>query len=272
MDFRADLHVHSTASDGVLSPAALVAAACRVQLGALALTDHDSMEGVATAQAAGAAWGLEVIPGVELSTEWAEEEVHVLGYYLAPEGRVGQVLARLREARTVRAREILDRLAHLGLRLNWEEVEAQAGRGALGRPHIARALAQAGYVGSPEEAFAKYLDRGKPAYVPRFKLTPGEAIALIQEGGGVAVLAHPGLLRREEDLSRILELDWQGIEVFYPEHSPEVTAKLLAMARARRLAVTGGSDFHGPGHTLAPLGACTVGVEELAELKRLRRF
>lgn len=273
MEFLADLHVHSTASDGMLTPEQVVAAAGRQQLKAVALTDHDTLEGLVPAQAAGRALGIEVIGGVELSTEWAHEEVHVLGYFLSPgDGDLARVLARLRRARVERAQEMVKRLARLGLHLSWEEVQAQAETEAVGRPHIARALVRAGHVPSVKVAFERYLNRGCPAYVPRMKLTPAEAIALVQRNGGVAVLAHPGLLSRPEVLEELLPLDWQGIEVFYPEHSEQVTAALLTIARERGLVPTGGSDFHGEGHAGPSLGACAVSTRLLLELKRRRRF
>lgn len=273
MEFVADLHVHSTASDGVLTPEQVVAAAERQRLKAIALTDHDTLEGLLPAQAAGRALGIEVIDGVELSTEWRGEEVHVLGYFVSPgDGDLARVLARLRRARVERAQEMVKRLARLGLHLRWEEIRAQAGTESVGRPHIARALVQAGYVPTVKAAFELYLNRGCPAYVPRMKLTPAEAIALVQRSGGVAVLAHPGLLSRPEVLEELLPLGWQGVEVFYPQHSELVMAALLAIARDRGLVPTGGSDFHGEGHAGPSLGACTVSSQLVAELKKRRRF
>jgi hypothetical protein len=271
VDFRADLHTHSTASDGTLSPGELVAAAREKGLGAVALTDHDTLAGIGEAVEAGRELRVTVIPGLELSTEAAAEEVHVLGYFLTPQAEeLQRRLAELRRQRLTRARRMLERLRALGLPLSWEAVAAEAGTGAVGRPHIARALVAAGYVESVEEAFARYLDRGRPAYVPRAKLTPAGAIDLVQRSGGVAVLAHPGLLSGAGLLEELLELNWQGIEVFYPEHSKEVEEKLYALARMHSLVPTGGSDFHGAGK--AQLGACSVGGEVLAELKRRRRF
>lgn len=270
---KADLHVHSTASDGTLTPEAVVRAAHDLGLAAVALTDHDTVDGVEQGEEAGRRYGVTVIPGVELSTEMAGNEVHVLGYFISTRAKeLRAVLASLRTERLQRARTMVKRLQDLGLSVSWAAVQAQAGGGAVGRPHVARALVAAGYAASVGEAFQRYLERGKPAYIPRAKLTPAQAIALVHQSGGAAVLAHPGLLSSPEALPAVLGLNWQGIEVFYPEHNRQVTEALLALARERGLVATGGSDFHEVKEGRPGLGACTVPQAVVMELKRRRRF
>ncbi|MER3457670.1 MAG: hypothetical protein C4309_02600, partial [Chloroflexota bacterium] len=184
---RIDLHTHSTASDGRLTPTELVHLALERGLTAIALTDHDTTDGVAEAQTAARDTGLEVIAGVEINTESEDGDVHFLGYFVRPDDAAFQAqLATLRNARLGRARLMVEKLARLGLPLDWERVQAIAGEGAVGRPHVARALLERGYITTISEAFEKYIGHEGPAYVPRYRLTPEEAIAVIRAAGGVA--------------------------------------------------------------------------------------
>lgn len=188
---RADLHTHTTASDGTLSPAELVREAAAVGLQILAVTDHDTTDGIQQAQEEARRCGLELVPGVELSTDTAGAEVHILGYFVDwRDPEFTALLRRMREDRVERAREMVRRLNRLGLPLTFDDVARQAD-GAVGRPHVARALVAAGYVSSFEEAFTRYLARGRPAYVERRRFTPEEAVEVVLRAGGVPVLAHP---------------------------------------------------------------------------------
>lgn len=266
---RVDLHVHTTASDGSLTPAEVVRLALSQGLTAIALTDHDSVSGVAEAQAAARGTGLEVIPGVEISSDWPVGDFHILGLYLDPQdGPLCERLSAMRAARVGRAQKMLERLAALGMPLTWEEVLPTVNGCAIGRLHIARAMLRRGYISSLGEAF-RYIGRNGPAYVPRMRITPVEAINLIRQAGGVAILAHPAASGVVEHIPTLASLGLQGIEVFYPDHSFEDVKALLRLAHQYGLLVTGGSDFHGlePGAG-APLGARGVPARCLRPLRQ----
>ena len=267
---RIDLHVHSTASDGTLSPAAVVAEARAHGVGILALTDHDTMGGVAEALAAGEAEGVRVIPGVELNTDSPAGEVHVLGYCIPPEDEAfTALLERRSRARIERAHKMVQRLHELGMPIAFDHVLRLAGGGNIGRPHVARALVEAGYARNVREAFDRWLYRGGPAYVPRDRLTPEEAIAAVKAAGGVPVLAHPGRIADQSVIEELIAAGLEGLECFYPEHSPEQTERYLALARKHGLLVTGGTDFHGPGSTHdTVIGSVSAPAEGAAELLR----
>ncbi|MBI4236363.1 MAG: PHP domain-containing protein [Chloroflexi bacterium] len=257
-----DLHLHSTVSDGVLTPADLVRQAAAAGLRIIALTDHDSTDGLGEAQEAARAHPrLVLIPGVEFSTDVAQGEVHILGYFIQVQAPGLQAaLASFRDDRVGRARRMVERLAALGMPLQWERVLEIAGEGSIGRPHIAQALVEAGHVPSVRAAFDRLLGRNGPAYVERAKMLPSEAIALVLRAGGLAVLAHP---RESPDLDRLVpELaaaGLAGMEVYYGLYPPEERARLLALARRYDLLPTGGSDYHGPGLAAeCPLGGAEV--------------
>lgn len=243
-----DLHAHSTASDGSLTPADLVAEATRRGLRVLALTDHDTLAGLPEATSAALERGIELIPGVELSSEAGAFEIHVLGYYVDPaDGELAAVLAGHAAQRRTRAQRVVERLAALGLPVPMERVIAIAGEGTLGRPHIARAMIEAGYVATVGEAFDRYLANGKPAYVPRDNTTPEEAVALLSRAGAVPVLAHPFSTGDVEGtLRRLVPHGLRGMEVYYGEYAPERRDQLRAIADDWSLIPTGGSDYHGP--------------------------
>lgn len=243
---RADLHTHTTASDGQLTAVELVALAKQVGLSALGITDHDTTGGIVAArQAAGET--LRIIPGVELSAEDASGDVHMLGYFLDIENPGFQrELEQFRVRRYFRAQVMVEKLAALGMPLAWAQVEAFANGGAIGRPHIARALHEAGYVSSVKEAFDRYIANDGPAYVARKRLSPEEAIELIHSAGGAAVLAHPVFLADYRAMVlRLLPAGLDGLEVVYPKHAPKLEGELRALARRYNLVMTGGSDFHG---------------------------
>ncbi len=249
---RVDLHTHSRRSDGVLEPAALVAAAAAAGVRLLALTDHDTLAGVRELLGPGALPlppGFELVAGIELSTTaGADRELHLLGYGLDPDDEGLEArLASLRAERRRRFERIVDRLRAIGFPID----EALAGFDlaaidALGRPTIARALVAAGHASSVADAFERFLGRGGPAYVPRPKLDPAAAIGLVREAGGFAVLAHPAdVLPDDRLLAALAGAGLAGLEVYYRGYSPEVVATLAATARRHRLLATGGTDFHG---------------------------
>ncbi|MBI5667599.1 MAG: PHP domain-containing protein [Chloroflexi bacterium] len=267
---RVDLHLHTTASDGQLAPSALVRLAQAQRLDVIAITDHDTTAGLAEAEQA--AGGLPVIIlGIELSAEDARLDVHVLGYFFDAQDEAFQaVLARFRDDRERRGQKIVVKLAELGLPVAWERVLALANGGAVGRPHVARALVEAGYVESVKEAFDRFLYTGGPAYVPRERLTPEGAIDLIHGAGGAAVLAHPGLLPDYAVMVvRLVSAGLDGVEVAHPKNSETVRANLRALAGHYGLVMTGGSDYHGPESDAAigsvtPPPGCTEALRERA--------
>ncbi len=260
---RIDLHTHTTASDGLLTPEQLIEVARSRGVGVLAVADHDSTEGVDPAMAAGAAVGIEVLPAVELNTDVPGTEVHILGYLLDYHvAWFQQVLRRLRDGRLHRAARMVEKLATLGAPIAMERVLAFAGGGAVGRPHVARALVEAGWVSETAEAFTRYIGRNGPAYVERLKVAPGEAVQIIRRAGGVPVLAHPGWLGDDAMVDSLIGEGLEGIEVYYPDHTPEMVDRFLAVARRHGLLVTGGTDFHGADlATGVPLGSQDVPPE-----------
>lgn len=244
-----DLHTHTTASDGALSPRALVALARDNGLAAIAVTDHDTTAALDEASAAGRALGVEVIPGVEMSTDVDQGEVHILGFFIDHrDPDLQALLTKLRDARFGRARKMVDKLAQMGLPLDWQRVQRFAGDGSVGRPHVAKAMVERGYVPDIKSAFDRYISRNGPAYVERYKLTPEEAVRVVCRVRGLAVLAHPlegrGSLHMAADLAIV---GLAGIECYYTGYTPEETALIETTADKLGLARSGGSDFHGDG-------------------------
>lgn len=270
---RADLHVHTTASDGTLSPAELVAAALAAGLRAVGICDHDSTEGVGPAGSAARGTSLDVVPGVEINTSSSGLEVHVLGYCYRPGApKLTSLLARIREERQDRMRRMVDRLSAAGHPVRLERVRELAGEGAIARPHLARALVEAGIAESEMDAFSRFLTPGRPGYVERYKLAPVEAVRAVLAAGGVPVLAHPGLIGRDEIIGELVDAGLVGLEVYHIDHSPEQVERYLGIARRYGLLVTGGSDFHGPGHGHeSSLGDVFVPYSAVAELRSRAR-
>jgi predicted metal-dependent phosphoesterase TrpH len=256
----------------VLSPARLVDEARAQGVQVLALTDHDTTGGLDEALREGRRLGLEVIPGVEINTDIGPHEVHILGYFVdharAP---FQEFLGRMREARVGRAEEMVRRLGALGAPVSWARVQAIASGAAVGRPHVARALIEAGWVATNQEAFARYLGRSGPAYVPRTKLSPEGAVEEVRRAGGVAVLAHPGWPQSGPIIERVPQLvehGLAGIEAYYPDHTTDMVAAYLDVAHRYGLVVTGGTDYHGGGiGTRVPIGSVAVPPETVLELR-----
>lgn len=247
-----DLHVHSTASDGSYSPAEVVRQAKEGGLTAVALTDHDTVDGLPEAVAAGDRLGLEVIPGVEISAQFPGGTMHILGLYVDyHNGRLDERLAVLKQARLDRNPQIINKLNALGIPITMARVEEISGGGQVGRPHIARALLEMGYIKNLQEAFDKYLGWQRAAYVSKFRFPPDQALAMIREAKGIPVLAHPftlGLGSAYALKNLVIELQGlglAGLEVFYSEHTPEQIALYLKLAQELNLLITGGSDYHG---------------------------
>jgi len=267
-----DLHTHSLRSDGALSPGDLVRRAAARAVGVLALADHDTLAGVAEAVAAGEALGVRVIPASELNTESEWGDAHVLGYFIDPTDLVLEERLRwLRENRGRRIELMIAKLSQLGYPVSLQRVLEIAQGGALGRPHLAEALLEKGYVRSYEEAFDKILAKDSPAYVARVGLTPLEAVELVRTHAGVPSLAHPGtVVGLEALLPKMVAAGLAGIEAYYGEHSPEMTERCLALARTHHLVPTGGSDFHGRGEHGVDLGAVFVPPETIEMLDSRR--
>jgi len=267
---RIDLHMHSRFSDGLNTPTELVEISSALGLAAISLTDHDCLDGVNEALEAGREHDLEVLAGVELSCEFAGRDLHVLGYGVDQNHQQFQsMLSRFRETRYERGLKIIDKLHDLGVTIDREEVLKKGGKGALGRPHIAAVLVEKGVVSSAGEAFEKYIAEGGPAYVPKHRLTPAEAVSHIRAAGGLAFIAHPGVfLENMNELEILLAAGFDGIEVFHPKHGANTTRRLTAVARDHGLLISGGSDYHGFPSRDLPLGSLDIEYEVLEDIKQ----
>jgi len=268
----ADLHIHTTFSDGTFSSEEIVRLAKKAGLKTISITDHDTVDGIEPGIKEGEKLGVEVIPGIEFTTEVPEAEIHILGYYIDYKlPQLKEILKKIQEDRISRIYKIVEKLDKLGVRLNSQRVFEIAGHGSAGRPHVARALIEAGHVRSIRQAFDKYLNYGAPAYVAHFRLTPEEAIKLILEAKGIPVLAHPAVSNFDSIIPDLLAAGLKGIEVYYSGHSREDKKHYLGLARKYNLLVTGGSDFHGlANYREVELGETTIPdelVDELAKVK-----
>lgn len=253
-----DLHSHSTASDGALAPEEVVATAARAGLSALALTDHDTLAGVAAAKEAGERLGVRIVAGVELSLMDGEKEVHMLGLHIARVDVLQAELEAVRDSRKSRAEQIVAKMNALGVPVTIGAVFAEAAGGAVGRPHIARALIAGGWVRDQREAFDRYLGAGRPANVEKQRITIADGIRLIHECGGIAVIAHPGGDGRRERVEPLIALGLDGLEVKHPGHSGEDTLRIGALADHFGLVKSGGSDWHGASSGPRVLGGMQV--------------
>ena len=274
MSSQLDLHVHTTASDGQLSPTEVVRKALDIGLMAMAITDHDTTEGIEEALEAAGGTGLDVIPAVEISTDIPGSEVHILGYYVAyKDPCLCSELAFFRESRLNRAQRMVAKLTKMGLPLDWERVQQIAGDAAVGRPHVARAMLEKGYISSIDEAFNLYIGRNGPAYVERYKLSPVEAVQTILAANGLPVLAHP--LNVSHLVPELAKDGLVGLEAYYTGYTPEETSFLLGLAAKYGLLVTGGTDFHGedvlPGSELGGVIVPQAVMENLRACRERRQ-
>jgi len=265
-----DLHIHTNFSDGTLSPEQVVKKAVELNLSAIAITDHDTTEGISPAIEEAKLTNIEVIPGIELNTHYYEQEIHILGYYFDYQGDyINEVLKKLQQNRVDRAKKIVEKLNRLGLNISYERVRGIASGPSIGRPHIAEAMIEKNYVNSIEEAFDKYIGEDAPAYVPREKLTPFEAIDIIKKAKGVPILAHPGLLKDQSVIDELIYYGIMGIEVYHSKHDKNQTEYYTELALEKGLLMTGGSDSHGEEPLL--LGTIYVPEKVLSDLKKSRR-
>jgi len=272
---KVDLHIHSTASDGRFSPADIVHQAIEQGLSVIAITDHDSVDGIALALIAAKSFPeLKVIPGIELSTDVPQGEIHVLGYFIDYTNLEFQTtLDGLRNSRFHRAQGMVAKLKNLGIHINWKRVQEIAGVGSIGRPHIAQAMLEKGYISSIKEAFTKYISRDGPAYVEREKMTPVEAVEIILKFNGLPVLAHPFTTSNPEIM--IVELKAAGligIEVYYNSYTADEINELISFADRYGLIATGGSDYHGlEAANETMLGGVEVPMESVEQLIALAK-
>jgi len=263
----ADLHLHTFFSDGTFTPEELVARAHKIGFSAIALTDHDTLEGCARAAAACAAAKMEFISGAELTAEHEDTEVHVLAYLVDTQNQ--SLLKRIAEFQAVRQNRIREMVAALnqqGLPLKAESVFALANCKSPGRPHVARALVKEKLIGSLDEAFEKYLKKGRPAWVPKTKMSALEAVELIHQAGGLAVMAHPGLNRTDDIIPALVDAGLDGIECFHTKHSTVMSERYLLIAEKHHLLVTGGSDCHGFSKKAPLIGTVKLPYEHVQRL------
>jgi len=258
-----DLHSHSTASDGSRAPADVIREAKRVGLAAIALTDHDTLDGIGEATATGEELGVRVVPGVELSAVEGDSETHILGLHLTDTREMEEALVGLREMRRSRAERIVMRLNELGVRVEFASVLEQAAGGAIGRPHVARAMIAEGWAVDFRDAFDRYLGNGRPAYVSKDRLAVTDAIGLIHRAGGLAVLAHPGQAGTRDRVEAFVRQGIDGLEVRHPGHTSEDTVRLAALVAHFSLVASGGSDWHGAAEGPRLLGMMHVPAEWL---------
>jgi hypothetical protein len=267
---RVDLHIHSTASDGKYTPAEIIAKAAGLGLEVIAITDHDSIEGIIPALKAAREYpDLKVIPGVEISTDMPEGQAHVLGYFPDYKSRkLKSALERFRNSRETRARGMVSRLSNLGVEIDWQRVQEIAGEGSVGRPHIAEAMLEKGYIKSFNEAFSKYIGHNGPAYVEREKMTPAEAVDLILQVKGLPVLAHPFTVNNtEEMIAGLKKAGLVGIEAYYKDYSAEQIDLLVRLAEKYDLIATGGTDYHGiDENNEVMIGGVAVPMEAVSQL------
>ena len=266
----ADLHVHTNYSDSTFSPEEVISHAREKGLDAIAICDHDSVNGIEPCKKIASAAGIEIIPGIEMSAEKIDAEVHILGYFINwEEGWFREKLKQIQESRVKRVYKIIEKLKNFNITIDAEEVFKLAGNNAsVGRPHIAQAMLNSGAVKNSREVFDKYIGFLKPCYVPHLKFSPEETIQTILKAGGVPVLAHPDLMGHDEYIEEFLSYGLKGIEVYHTDHKPNVSKRYEEIAKRLNLAVTGGSDCHGLGKGRILIGTVRVPYELVTKLKK----
>jgi len=268
----ADLHLHTFFSDGTFTPEELVERASQLGFAAIALTDHDTVEGCERAAEACAAANIEFITGTELTAEHADTEVHILAYFVDTHNRT--LLSRIAEFQTVRQsriREMVAALNKLGIALKAESVFALANCKSPGRPHVARALVKEKLIGNLDEAFERYLKKGRPAWIPKTKMSALESVELIHQAGGLAIMAHPGLNRTDEIIPDLVAAGLDGIECFHTKHSTAMAERYLEIAEKYHLLVTGGSDCHGFSKVKPLIGTVKLPYDHVEKMKAAKR-
>jgi predicted metal-dependent phosphoesterase TrpH len=261
--------MHTFYSDGSDAPDSVVEEACHAGLSVISITDHDTMAAVTAAQEAAVKWGIEVVPGIELSTEVAKKDIHILGYFIdRANPAFAKKLEEFRAARFARIASMIENLKKQGVdNLSFEEIKAEANSDALGRPHLAAALIKKGWAANYWEAFDKFIGEQCPAYVPKYHQSPKEAIALIRQAGGVAVMAHPMVTNRDELIPSFVDAGLGGIEVYYPNCPDAVVMFYEGLARKYKLTMTGGSDAHGKNKTNTWIGKRRIPCEHVEQLR-----
>jgi 3',5'-nucleoside bisphosphate phosphatase len=270
---KVDLHVHTTFSDGTLSPFEAVEKASYLKLDALGITDHDTMQGIADAETAGGNLGVEIIPGFEFSTDYEGIEIHILGYYCSQEDvKLAEILKIVKLSRFERMVSMVEKIKKMGLNIELSDILKTIKGDILGRPHLAAVICQKGYCKSSREAFQKYIGKNCPAYVERYKVNTFEAIGLIVKAGGVPVLAHPGIYDADQLIPLLKDGGLSGIEVFHPDHDIDAIFRYKQIASKYGLLITGGSDYHGEEVGSVPLlGKVTVDYSCVEKLKRIKK-
>ena len=268
----ADLHLHTNFSDGTMSPEQLVIEARHSGLDAIAITDHDILDGIESALSAGEEHGVEIIPGIELSAEYNGEEVHMLGFCMDwQDQQFREKISEFRDSRHTRAMKIVDKLNQLGVEIEYDDVFKRADSASVGRPHVAAALVERGHVADISDAFRRFLGDDGPAYIPKHKLSPAEAIALILDVGGIPILAHPGSLE-QDIIPELVSCGLMGLEAFHPYHTSQLSDYYCDFARRNHLLVTGGSDCHGWAKDRITIGSVRLPYEHVDALKRAREI
>ena len=269
---KIDLHIHTVYSDGTYTPREVVYKAKKLGLIAISITDHDSVDGLDEALKVGRECGVEVVPGIEMSTDVGEDEIHILGYYL--DWKKEELLSQLKifqQARIQRNEKLFKRLNDLGMRINHRETARLAPRGVVSRLHIARLMVMKGYVSSIGEAFEDWLNPGKPAYVKKMEVSPFKVIQLLLEAEGIPVLAHPYLSKRDDLIPELIKAGLKGLEVYHSSHNVATTQHYLKLAKFYNLVITGGSDCHGKAKDKVLMGTVNVPKQVLDNLKKAHR-
>lgn len=270
MSIYIDLHIHSTCSDGVVEPEDLPRLALEAGLSAISITDHDTVNGLEPAMKAALRLNMEFVPGVEISTIDKGSDIHILGYYIDWHNQGFLDWMKIfQEGRIERAYKIVHILKKLGLKIDFDHVLKIANGAVIGRPHIAKALVNLKQVASFGDAFVRYLAYDKPAYLPKHDIAPPEAINILTSADGIPILAHPGVLHRDEIIPTLIEAGLMGIEAYHPLHPPEVSSYYKRLAKKNGIVYTGGSDFHGEGRGQSTLGCQNVTIDVLENLKAL---